>query len=108
MTCDGKAQTASRPIDAAPQHARDGRGAACCVVSEDACRHVALIDVSSYPVDTEVPSFGRRVVCAKCGSRGTRSTCGRNGSIHVIRSRSLIIAFDIQGVTTAFRFCLAA
>jgi hypothetical protein len=23
----------------------------------DACRHVALIDVSSYPADTEVPSF---------------------------------------------------
>ena len=23
----------------------------------DACRHVALIDVSAYPADTEVPSF---------------------------------------------------
>ena len=34
----------------------------------DACRHQALIDVSSYPAETEVPSFGRRVVCAKCGS----------------------------------------
>ena len=24
----------------------------------DACRHQALIDVWSYPADTEVPSFG--------------------------------------------------
>jgi hypothetical protein len=26
----------------------------------DACRHQALIDVSNYPVETEVPSFQRR------------------------------------------------
>ena len=26
----------------------------------DACRHQALIDVSSYPAETEVPSFQRR------------------------------------------------
>ena len=38
----------------------------------DACRHVALIDVSAYPAETEVPSFRRRVVCAKCGSRGNK------------------------------------
>ena len=38
----------------------------------DACRHTALIDVSSYPADTEVPSFSGRVVCAKCGSRGNK------------------------------------
>jgi hypothetical protein len=36
----------------------------------DACRHQALIDVSNYPTETEVPSFGPRVVCAKCGARG--------------------------------------
>ena len=34
----------------------------------DACRHQALIDVSSYPVETEVPWFKRRVKCGKCGS----------------------------------------
>jgi hypothetical protein len=34
-----------------------------------ACRHEALIDVSSYPADTEVPWFRTCVVCAKCGSR---------------------------------------
>jgi hypothetical protein len=28
----------------------------------DACRHTALIDVSSYPGETEVPSFGKRRV----------------------------------------------
>jgi hypothetical protein len=31
----------------------------------DACRHTALIDVSNYPADTEVPWFRSRVVCAK-------------------------------------------
>jgi hypothetical protein len=36
----------------------------------DACRHTALVDVSSYPEDTEVPWFRTRVVCAKCGARG--------------------------------------
>jgi hypothetical protein len=35
----------------------------------DACRHTALIDVSSYPVETEVPSFLRRAVYGKCGSK---------------------------------------
>jgi hypothetical protein len=38
----------------------------------DACRHVALIDVSKYPEDTEVPWFRTRVVCAKCGARGNK------------------------------------
>ena len=38
----------------------------------DACRHQALIDVSSYPADTEVPWFRARVVCAKCGGRGSK------------------------------------
>jgi hypothetical protein len=35
----------------------------------DVCRHTVLIDESSYPAETEVPSFGRRVLCTKCGSR---------------------------------------
>ena len=38
----------------------------------DACRHTALIDVSNYPADTEVPWFRSRVVCAKCGGRGNK------------------------------------
>jgi C4-type Zn-finger protein len=33
------------------------------------CRHTALIEVWSYPADTEIPYFRSRVVCAKCGSR---------------------------------------
>ena len=36
----------------------------------DACRHTALIDVSSYSPETEVPYFSRKVVCAKCGAKG--------------------------------------
>jgi hypothetical protein len=38
----------------------------------DSCRHQALIDVLGYPGDTEVPWFGGKVVCAKCGARGRR------------------------------------
>ena len=38
----------------------------------DACRHTALVDVSSYPAETEMPYFRSRVVCAKCGSRGNK------------------------------------
>jgi hypothetical protein len=38
----------------------------------DACRHTALIYVSSYSAETEVPYFRSRVVCAKCGSRGNK------------------------------------
>ena len=33
---------------------------------------MALIDVSSYSAETEVPYFSRKVVCAKCGSRGNK------------------------------------
>jgi Zn ribbon nucleic-acid-binding protein len=37
-----------------------------------ACRHEALIEVWSYPAETEIPYFKSRVVCAKCGSRGNK------------------------------------
>jgi hypothetical protein len=39
----------------------------------DACRHTALIDVWSYPAETEIPYFRSHVVCAKCGSRGNKT-----------------------------------
>jgi hypothetical protein len=32
--------------------------------------HAGLIDVSKYADDVEVPSFARKVVCAKCSARG--------------------------------------
>jgi hypothetical protein len=35
----------------------------------DACRHQALTDVSSYPAETEVPWFKSRM---KCGGRGNK------------------------------------
>ena len=35
----------------------------------DACRHSALIDMSSYPADTDVPLFGRHAVCGRCGGK---------------------------------------
>ena len=36
----------------------------------DACRHQELIDVSKYPDKVAVPSFGSKLVCAKCDARG--------------------------------------
>jgi hypothetical protein len=35
----------------------------------DACRHTALIDVSGYPDAVEVPEFGKRAKCQKCGGK---------------------------------------
>jgi hypothetical protein len=35
----------------------------------DACRHQGVIDVSKFADDVEVPSFVKKVVCAKCGAR---------------------------------------
>jgi hypothetical protein len=45
----------------------------------DACRHVALIDVSGYPADTEVPWFRPRVVFASAAAGGITSTFGQTG-----------------------------
>ena len=38
----------------------------------DACRDQAIIDVSKYPDDVEVPSFQRRIKCGKCGRQARR------------------------------------
>jgi hypothetical protein len=38
----------------------------------EACRHQALIEVFSYPAETEIPYFRSHVVCAKCGARGNK------------------------------------
>jgi hypothetical protein len=34
------------------------------------CHHDAVIDVSEFPDDTTVPSFGQRMVCTVCGAIG--------------------------------------
>jgi hypothetical protein len=44
------------------------RLAASCL--NPSCRHEALMDMSKYPEETEVPSFAKKVVCAKYGARG--------------------------------------
>ena len=36
------------------------------------CRHQAVIDVSNYPDDVEVPWFQSKVKCSKCGRGGRR------------------------------------
>jgi hypothetical protein len=51
----------------------------------EACQHSALIYVSSYPADTDVPSFGRRAVCCKCVDvrPARRARNGELGEKHV-------------------------
>jgi hypothetical protein len=39
------------------------------IMKEDERRHGALLDASSYPPETSPPSFHRRAVCGKCGSK---------------------------------------
>jgi len=34
------------------------------------CHHEAILDVSAYPDDVPVPSFGPRMVCTVCGAIG--------------------------------------
>jgi hypothetical protein len=34
------------------------------------CHHDAIIDVSAFPDDATVPSFGPRMVCTVCGAIG--------------------------------------
>jgi hypothetical protein len=46
---------------------RQGRSPYC---HNDACRHQAIIDVSKYADDVEVPWFQGRIKCSKCGRRG--------------------------------------
>jgi hypothetical protein len=41
---------------------------ACCLNPH--CLHEGLIDVSKIADEIEVPSFAKKVVCAKCGARG--------------------------------------
>jgi hypothetical protein len=34
--------------------------------------NTALIEVWSYPAETEIPYFSRHAVCAQCGARGNK------------------------------------
>ena len=45
----------------------------------DSCRHQALIEVWSYPANTEIAYFRRRVVLRNAAHGATRLTCGRTG-----------------------------
>jgi hypothetical protein len=62
----------TRPADDARQHAAAWDAALIASCLNDACRHTALIDVFSYPAETEIPYFCSHVVCAKRGSRGNK------------------------------------
>ena len=59
------------PMDLANMR-RQGVRSLIAYCLNDACRHQAVIDVSSYPGDTLVPWFRSKVKCAKCGARGKR------------------------------------
>jgi hypothetical protein len=45
------------------------------------CRHEGLIDVAKYVDDVEVPTFGKKVVCSKCGARGRHNDVRPRGSV---------------------------
>jgi hypothetical protein len=78
--CDSSPhEAARRPTDDTRQHARTGRAAPIASCLKPACRREGLIDVSTYPEETEVPSFAKKVVCTKCGARAGTSMCGRIG-----------------------------
>ena len=64
----------------------------------EACRHTALVDVSSYPAETKIPYFKSRVVFAKCGSRGDKIDVRPNWSF--VQSRP---AFGLCGVASGIR-----
>ena len=81
----------------------------------DACRHTALIDVSSYPAGTEVPWFGRRAIrgqvrqqARRCSPKVERATCAAESDRQgVAMSRAILgdaifaIVFSIVIVTFA-------
>ena len=45
----------------------------------DACRHTALIEVWSYPAETEIPYFKAASFVPSAAAAATRSTCGQIG-----------------------------
>ena len=49
-------------------------------------RHQALIDVSNYPAETEVPC---RVKCGKCGGRGNKIDVRPNWKEQPVRPTKL-------------------
>ena len=56
------------PMDLANMR-RNGVRSLIAYCLNDACRHQAVIEVWSYPPETEIAYFKNRVVCAKCGAR---------------------------------------
>ena len=56
--------------DDAWQHVLPGMQRLTVYCLNPSCRHEGLIEVSKFPDDAEMPSFARKVVCAKCGARG--------------------------------------
>jgi len=59
------------PMDLANMR-RQGLRSLIAYCLNDACRHQAVIDVSSYPGAMLVPWFRSKVKCAKCGSWNNR------------------------------------
>jgi hypothetical protein len=42
------------------------------------CHHEATLDVSAFPNEATVPSFGPRMVCTRCGAVGADARPNRN------------------------------
>jgi hypothetical protein len=83
----------------------------------DACRHQGIIDVSTYPADTEVPWFANKVVCAKCVARSRHidvrpnwkeqpprpSLTGESGLVPTSTSNNRQVEDSVQGTQSKWR-----
>ena len=56
------------PMTLGNMHRNGVRGLSVTCLNH-ACRHHTVINVDDYPHEVEVPSFGSRLKCSKCGGR---------------------------------------
>jgi hypothetical protein len=53
------------------------KGVRTLAINCERCHHDAVLDVSSFPDDVPVPTFGPRMVCTRCGGSAVlRNYCG--------------------------------
>jgi hypothetical protein len=62
------------------------------------CRHEGPIDVSNFADDIEVPSFGKKVVCAKWGRAVGTSTCGQTEKSGRVTKACSIYTFGLRDI----------
>jgi hypothetical protein len=63
-----------------------------------ACRHTGLIEVWSYPAETEIPYFKSCVVCAQCGGRGNKIDVRMRRMLRRFRRRRPILSDAVLAI----------